>query len=45
MRPAGARKSIVNFDWLSPFTVGEILRGKKIVVVCLLACLFVDRPF
>ena len=31
MRPAGARKSIVNFDWLSPFTVGEILRGKKIL--------------
>ena len=31
MRPDGARKSIVNFDWLSPFTVGEILRGKKIL--------------
>ena len=31
MRPNGARKSIVNFDWLSPFTVGEILRGKKIL--------------
>ena len=31
MRPAGTRKSIVNFDWLSPFTVGEILRGKKIL--------------
>ena len=31
MRPAGAKKSIVNFDWLSPFTVGEILRGKKIL--------------
>lgn len=30
-RPAGARKSVVNFDWLSPFTVGEILRGKKIL--------------
>ena len=26
-----AYKSIVNFDWLSPFTVGEILRGKKIL--------------
>ncbi len=25
------RKSIVNFDWLSPFSVGEILRGKKIL--------------
>ena len=31
MRPDSARKSIVNFDWLSPFTVGEILRGKKIL--------------
>ena len=31
MRPAGARKSIVNFDWLSPFTVGEIVKGKKIL--------------
>ncbi|MCR4853487.1 MAG: DUF4954 family protein [Prevotella sp.] len=27
----GSQKSIVNFDWLSPFTVGEILRGKKIL--------------
>ena len=25
------RKSIVNFDWLSPFSVGEILKGKKIL--------------
>ena len=24
-------KSIVNFDWLSPFSVGEILKGKKIL--------------
>ena len=31
MRPNSTRKSIVNFDWLSPFTVGEILRGKKIL--------------
>ena len=30
-RPAESRKSIVNFDWLSPFSVGEILRGKKIL--------------
>ena len=26
-----SRKSIINFDWLSPFSVGEILRGKKIL--------------
>ena len=31
MRPVGTRKSIVNFDWLSPFTVGEIIKGKKIL--------------
>ena len=31
MRPSGTKKSVVNFDWLSPFTVGEILRGKKIL--------------
>ena len=31
MRQQGCQKSIVNFDWLSPFTVGEILRGKKIL--------------
>ena len=31
MRPDGERRSIVNFDWLSPFSVGEILRGKKIL--------------
>ena len=31
MRAAGSQKSIVNFDWLSPFSVGEILKGKKIL--------------
>lgn len=31
VRPKGAKKSIVNFDWLSPFSVGEIIRGKKIL--------------
>lgn len=30
-RAKDSRKSIVNFDWLSPFSVGEILRGKKIL--------------
>ncbi len=30
-RAASSRKSIINFDWLSPFTVGEIVRGKKIL--------------
>lgn len=31
MRPKRQRKSIVNFDWLSPYSVGEILRGKRIL--------------
>ena len=31
VRPIGSQKSIVNFDWLSPFSVGEILNGKKIL--------------
>lgn len=31
MRPHEAQKSIVNFDWLSPFSVGEIIKGKKIL--------------
>lgn len=31
MRPRSGQKSIVNFDWLSPFSVCEILRGKKIL--------------
>ena len=31
VRPQGAQKSIVNFDWLSPFSVGEIIQGKKIL--------------
>lgn len=31
MRPEGAQKSVVNFDWLSPFSVGEIIKGKKIL--------------
>jgi len=30
-RTASSRKSIINFDWLSPFTVGEIVQGKKIL--------------
>ena len=31
VRPMGSQKSIVNFDWLSPFSVGEILEGKRIL--------------
>ncbi len=31
LRPLEHRKSIVNFDWLSPFSVGEILKGKQIL--------------
>ena len=30
-RPVSGQKSIVNFDWLSPFSVGEILEGKEIL--------------
>ncbi len=30
-RAASSRKSIINFDWLSPFTVGEIVEGKQIL--------------
>ena len=30
-RAASSRKSIINFDWLSPFTVGEIVQGKNIL--------------
>ena len=30
-RAASCRKSVINFDWLSPFTVGEILQGKQIL--------------
>ena len=30
-RAASSRKSIINFDWLSPFTVGEIVECKKIL--------------
>ncbi len=31
LRALENRKSIVNFDWLSPYSVGEILKGKKIL--------------
>lgn len=31
LRAPENRKSIVNFDWLSPFSVGEVLNGKKIL--------------
>ena len=30
-RSKQSRKSIINFDWLSPFTVGEILQGIRIL--------------
>lgn len=30
-RSRHSRKSIINFDWLSPFTVGEILQGRKVL--------------
>ncbi len=31
LRAPENRKSIVNFDWLSPYSVGEVLKGKKIL--------------
>ena len=31
LRAPENRKSIVNVDWLSPFCVGEVLKGKKIL--------------
>ena len=31
IRPKRKQMSIVNFDWLSPFTVSEILKGKQIL--------------
>lgn len=30
-RPAAGRKSLVRFEWLSPYTVGAILRGRAIL--------------
>ena len=30
-RSKQSRKSIINFDWLSPFTVGEIIEGIKVL--------------
>ena len=30
-RYKGEHRSVVNFDWLSPFTISEVLRGKKIL--------------
>ncbi len=31
MRPRSSRRSIVNFDWLSPYTMSKILSGKRIL--------------
>ena len=31
IRPRSGQKSIVNFTWLSPFTVNEMLQGKQIL--------------
>ena len=30
-RHHGDRKSVVNFDWLSPYSISEVLRGKRIL--------------
>ena len=38
VRPVGSQKSIVNFDWLSPFSVGEIVEGKQILEKLRAAC-------
>ena len=29
LRPQGSQKSIINFEWLSPFTANEIVRGRN----------------
>lgn len=31
LRPRAARKSIVDLDWLNPFTMGEVVRGKRLL--------------
>ncbi len=31
VRPQGSQRSLINFDWLSPYTVGAVLRGKEIL--------------
>ncbi len=31
IRPRSSRKSIVNFDWLSPYTMTKILEGKRVL--------------
>ncbi|NPD92894.1 DUF4954 family protein [Xylanibacter muris] len=31
MRPHTGRKSIVNFNWLSPYTIQKAIRGKKVL--------------
>lgn len=30
-RPEGAKNSIINFDWLSPFSVGRIMSAKRLL--------------
>ncbi len=31
LRPRSGRQTLVNYDWLSPYTVGEMMRGKRIL--------------
>ena len=31
LRPQSSQKSIINFEWLSPFTINEVVRGKNIL--------------
>lgn len=38
LRPLTSRKSLINFDWLSPYTVDEILRGKETLESLRQAC-------
>ena len=38
LRPTDHRKSLIHFDWLSPFTVNEILRGKEVLLQLIHTC-------
>ena len=31
LRPRSGQQTLVNYDWLSPYTVGEMMRGKRIL--------------
>lgn len=38
LRPMGHRTSLIHFDWLSPFTINEVIKGKEVLQQLINTC-------